>query len=311
MNEAPFYGDVADGPDGGAAHWLKTDDGLRIRVAHWDLDAAKGTVLLFPGRTEYAEKYGRSAREFQSMGYAMIAIDWRGQGLADRIADDHGLGHVGKFADYQRDVNAVVAHVRALGLPEPYFLVGHSMGGCIGLRALHNGLRVNAAMFSAPMWGIEMTTLLRPVSWIASTIAMATGFGTTVCPGQTTENYVGNTTLDDNLLTGDPEMFDYMDDQLRAHPDLGLGGPSLQWLNRAMTEMNALHRMESPATPCVTFLGTEEAVVDPERIKSRMPRWTNGELVMLPNGRHEVMIETPDIRDVVYQKTAQHFAAHP
>ena len=35
MEEAPFFEDVADGPPGGAAHWLTTEDGLRIRVGHW------------------------------------------------------------------------------------------------------------------------------------------------------------------------------------------------------------------------------------------------------------------------------------
>jgi lysophospholipase len=101
-----------------------------------------------------------------------------------------------------------------------------------------------------------------------------------------------------------------MDDQLRAHPDLGLGGPSVPWVNHAMREMNALHAMDSPLTPCLTFLGTEEAIVDPRRIKSRMPRWSNGELVMLQNGRHEVMIEVPEIREAVYAKTATHFARY-
>jgi len=60
MERAPFFADIDDGPEGGAAWWLTADDGLRIRLGVWSKEAAKGTVLLFPGRTEYIEKYGRA-----------------------------------------------------------------------------------------------------------------------------------------------------------------------------------------------------------------------------------------------------------
>ena len=35
LSPAPFFEDVAGGPAGGAAHWLTTSDGTRIRVGHW------------------------------------------------------------------------------------------------------------------------------------------------------------------------------------------------------------------------------------------------------------------------------------
>ena len=81
---APLF-PQADGPQGGVAQWLTTSDGVRVRVAVWGRDAPKGTVLLFPGRTEYVEKYGRAAGDLLARGFATVAIDWRGQGLADRL----------------------------------------------------------------------------------------------------------------------------------------------------------------------------------------------------------------------------------
>ncbi|MEO9862797.1 MAG: alpha/beta hydrolase, partial [Yoonia sp.] len=77
MDIAPFHDDVAYGPDGGAAHWVTTVDGLKIRVGHWTCADVKGTVLIFPGRTEYVEKYGDAAREFLEANYATVSIDWR------------------------------------------------------------------------------------------------------------------------------------------------------------------------------------------------------------------------------------------
>ncbi|NHX27686.1 alpha/beta hydrolase, partial [Escherichia coli] len=123
MTPAPLFDDIADGPRDGRALWLRTSDGLRIRVATWGGDrATKGTVLLFPGRTEYAEKYGRAARDLQRRGYATVAVDWRGQGLADHLLDDPMRGHVSRFSDFQHDVAAVMAALPGLNLPGPLFL---------------------------------------------------------------------------------------------------------------------------------------------------------------------------------------------
>lgn len=307
MENAPLYHDVAHGPTGGVAHWLTTGDNVRIRVAHWRVDAPRGTVIIFPGRTEFVEKYGDAAREFTQGGFATCAIDWRGQGLADRMQPDRGLGHVRNFADYQLDVNATVNHIRALGLPEPFYLVGHSMGGCIGLRALHMALPVKAVMFSAPMWGIMMSPPQRPFAWVVTTLARRMGVDARIAPGQTTQNYTTTTSLAENKLTSDPRMWEIMQEQLARYPDLALGGPSMTWLSEALREMRTLSQMPSPATPCLTFLGTEETIVTPSRIHDRMDRWPNGELIVIPAGRHEVMLETPAIRRAVYDRTIAHF----
>jgi alpha-beta hydrolase superfamily lysophospholipase len=158
---APFHSDLADGPPGGTAFWLTADDGVRLRCGWWP-GGTRGTIVLFPGRSEYVEKYGRTARAFHDAGFAVAAIDWRGQGLADRSAPD--IGDVAHFDAYQRDVTAYLDALLAIGAPHPWVLVGHSMGGCIGLRALQAGLPFAAAIFTAPMWAIEVPRALRRVA---------------------------------------------------------------------------------------------------------------------------------------------------
>lgn len=310
MENAPFYTDIAFGPDGGCAHWLTASDGLHIRVAHWTDDGAKGTVLLFPGRTEYIEKYGPAAGELRARGYATVAIDWRGQGISDRTSDTYAMGDVEKFTDYQHDVTAAVDHARALGLPEPFYLFAHSMGGCIGLRALMNGLPVKAAAFSAPMWGITMHPATRPFAWGLSGLSRVIGMDQKFAPGQVPEGYVLREAFAQNTLTNDPEMFKMLQTQLTAQPDLVLGGPSLRWLNESLREMRALAQMPSPALPCCAFLGTNETIVDPARIRSRMANWTDGALHMLQDAQHEVMLELPETRTRVFDLATELFDQH-
>lgn len=134
---------LPDEPDSrGQAFWVTTSDGLRLRLGLWQpAGTARGTVLLFQGRTEYLEKYSPIAAWLAAQGLAVIAPDWRGQGLSDRLLADPRPGHIGDFADYRADVAAVVSAAESLALPRPWQLLAHSMGGCIGLAALRRPLR--------------------------------------------------------------------------------------------------------------------------------------------------------------------------
>jgi lysophospholipase len=307
---APLFAEVADGPRGGTAVWAMADDKVRIRLAHWGADAPRGTVFLFPGRTEYIEKYGRTARDLLDRGFGTLAVDWRGQGLADRLLPDRRLGHVGRFSDYQKDVAAMVAHARLMALPRPWYLVAHSMGGCIALRALIEGLPVQSATLTSPMWGIQIEPpVMRPVAWILSTLARPIGLGTRIAPTKSPESYLLEAAFADNDLTTDARMWDYMKRQVAEHPDLGLGGPTLQWLNEALLEMRHLARQPSPPVPCLTLAGTDERIVDPLAITDRMSRWPEGRLMICQGASHEILMEGDTTRAHALDAIAAHFLA--
>ena len=310
LPEAPFFADLAEGPPGGRAVWCRAADGARLRVGLWAAEgAARGTVLLFPGRTEYVEKYGPTAADLGRRGYATATIDWRGQGLADRPLADPLTGHVDRFTDYQRDVAALLATVRAAGLPGPLYLLAHSMGGCIGLRALHDGLPVRAAAFTGPMWGIRLSALVRPVAWTVAHAARRLGQGHRYAPGTGPGTYVMANGAPGNALTSDAGMFAFMQRQIAARPELALGGPSLHWLHEALRETRALRRMLPPALPCLTALGAEESIVDAKAIAAVMARWPGGTLHRFPGARHEILMERPEIRRAFLDAATALFAA--
>lgn len=296
---APLFTDVAPGPDSGQAHWAMTSDGKRIRVGSWPLDKAKGTVLLFPGRTEYIEKYGITARELAGRGLATMAVDWRGQGLADRLLDDPLIGHVETFPDYQKDVAAMMRAARELGLPRPYFLLAHSMGGCIGLRAVMEGIGVQAAAFTGPMWGIYIKPQLRFIAGMMARTMPRLGRGTDLPPGTGRDPYVLTAPFKDNMLTGDAQMFDMMRDQINAHPELALGGPSYVWLREALAETAHLANRAAPSLPAVTWLGSNERIVNTRHVHTRMETWKGGRLEMIEGGEHEVLMGTDAQRRLV------------
>lgn len=308
LTPAPFHADVAGGPAGGAAFWSDTADGVRIRLGVWRPEgAARGTVLMFPGRTEYIEKYGDTAAALTARGFAMLAIDWRGQGLAQRLLADRRIGHVGRFTDYQLDVAAALVAVRDLDLPRPLHLLAHSMGGCIGLRAVIDGLPVQACAFSAPMWGIAMSGPMKAAAWVSALIGPTLGMGAKLPPNSSLDNYVQAQPFAGNALTTDPDMYAMMQRQLAACPDFGLGGPSLRWLREALLEMRTLAARPAPDLPCVAFLGSNEKIVEPDAIDRRMAAWTGSALERIDGAEHEVLMEAPAIRAGIFDRMERLF----
>lgn len=308
LDDAPFYSEVADAPEGTRAYWVQAADGLRLRLSHSPVEDARGSVLIFPGRTEYVEKYGFVAGALAARGYASVTIDWRGQGLSDRLLDDPMPGHVAQFSDYQRDVKAMVSAAKALDLPRPWHLLAHSMGGCIGLRAALNGLDVASCSFTGPMWGIRISEFLRPVAWSLSWGSRHLGLGHKHPPGSQAECYVQSEPFHTNKLTNDADMYRAMVEQVTRHPALALGGPTLTWLNEALRECRDLARRPSPALPCLTVAGTDEDIVDLGRLTNRMARWPGGHLEWVAGGQHEVLMDTPITRTRIFDMLAAFYA---
>lgn len=308
LSEAPYHAALADGPPGAVAVWLQAGR-ARIRVAWWRA-GDKGTVLLLPGRTECVEKYGRAAGDLVARGYSVITIDWRGQGLADRALPDRMTGHVEDFAEFQEDMDALLAAASAADLPQPYYMVAHSMGGCIGLRALLRGLPIRAAVFSAPMWGIAMAAWLRPVAAVVGSLARPLGFAHRYAPTTGGQAYLLQFPFEGNVLTSDREMWDYMRRQLVEKPELALGGPSIGWLQAALRECAALGALPSPKVPVICAFGTAERVVDVPPIHLRMAGWANGQLDLYPGSEHEIMMEGPAVRTRFFDRAARLFEAN-
>lgn len=306
---APFHHQTARAPSEARADWVHADDGVRLRVGRLAC-GSKGTVLILPGRTEYIEKYGITAAELQKRGYGSVAIDFRGQGLADRFLNDPAIGHVKAFSDYQKDVATLVAYAELHDMPRPWYMIAHSMGGAIGLRAALNGLDVKAAVFSAPLWGINMYEYLRPVAWSLGWLAHMTRMDWWITPGTERETYVRTADPEDNFLTSDPEMLAYMQSHLDSVLGLDLGGPSVPWLYRALVECRDLRRTIDPGLPTLTFVPTRDEIVSIEDMTKLGQTMLGGEIVLIDGGRHETMMETPDRRRQFYDDSTAFFDRH-
>lgn len=304
---APFHADIAGAPPPACVEWLTASDGVRLRAARWGRGKAP-LVAVFPGRTEMVEKYGGTVTELVGRGFDVAVIDWRGQGLSDRLPDAPLRGDVPDFARYQKDVRAFWAWLDRQGLAAK-FVLAHSMGGCIALRALMNGLGIRAVAFSAPMWGLNLPRTTAAAVAPLAAFLRALKQDTMEVPGAGEEFALWNFPFERNELTRDAKAYAHAQAQLRAHPELRLGAPSIRWLAAALREMQALQQLDAPNLPALCGVGMADQIVSQTAIRERMATWPQGQLVEYEGALHELLMERAEVRDDFVAKAAALFDA--
>lgn len=101
-----------------------SDDRTRLHLARWGAEGPE--ALIVPGLAEHAGRYGHVAAALTAAGWRVTLVELRGHG------DSEGKrGHVDRWHAYVEDVQAAAAT-----LSGPFVLVGHSMGGAVGLATL-------------------------------------------------------------------------------------------------------------------------------------------------------------------------------
>jgi len=109
---------------------IETSDGLRLFLRCWrPAGPERASVAIVHGYAEHSGRYERFACRFAPLGLALFACDLRGHGRSPGRR-----GHIHRFKDYLRDVEALVDCARRNAPATPLFLLGHSLGGLIAAR---------------------------------------------------------------------------------------------------------------------------------------------------------------------------------
>jgi len=286
-------------PDHVVSGSIKTPDGVNLRFARWEPPPGrKGTVVILQGRAEFIEKYFETARDLRARGFAVAAFDWRGQGMSDRALADRHKGYVRNFKEYSTDLDAIMAQVVLPDCPPPIYALGHSMGGSIVIRALHDGNRsFDRVVLSAPMLALPtgpLTSVAGPMARMMRMFGRGTGYVPTGgARSINTEEFIGN------VLTSDPVRFARNAAVLEEAPELGLGSPTIAWVDAAMRVMN---QFASPGyagairQPILMVAAGRDEVVSTPAIETFGMHLLAGRHLILPGSRHEILQEQDHYR---------------
>ena len=141
-------------PLGASAGYIDVRKGIRLRYASWQssLRDRRGTVCIFPGRTEFIEKYFEAVGELRRRGFAVAVLDWRGQGGSSRLSRNPLKGHINDFAEYEDDLAHFMRAVVLPDCPTPYFALAHSMASTVLFKvSTKRGCWFNRMVMLAPM----------------------------------------------------------------------------------------------------------------------------------------------------------------
>jgi lysophospholipase len=271
-------------PEGAVAGNLQTRDGVSLRFARWPPPPGrKGTVCLFPGRAEFIEKYFETVRDLRARGFAVAILDWRGQGGSQRALKNPRKGYVQSFSQYQIDLETFVHDVVLPDCPPPIFALAHSMGATVLLRATLPGMR--------RMKGIRaLVKMLRLM-----------GLGSLYVPGGDA-SVLQQRPFAGNLLTSDPVRYARNVAVLEAEPSIATGWPTVAWTDaafRVMTELSQPGYAARIRQPILIIAAGLDAIVSTPAIDEFAVRMAAGSHLIVPGGRHELLMEQDRYRGQV------------
>lgn len=289
-------------PNGAVSGTITTADRVLLRTAYWRPTGrrSRGTVCLLQGRAEQIEKYFETVEDLRRRGFAVATFDWRGQGGSDRRLGNPRKGHVDSFVEYDRDLEAFMQEVVLPDCPPPYYVLAHSTGGLVALRAVRQGrCRFARLVLIAPLAGLGPMRVSQVTAARIASFLTALGLGEIYSPG-TRGTSIEEVPFEKNLLTSDPTRYARNVGIVTAAPALAIGRPTVGWLHAACEAMDEAAAPDFGASirePVLLVAAMLDRVVSLRAIERLAGELRAGGQVVLTGARHEVLMERNAIRE--------------
>lgn len=283
-------------PEGAEVFDFMAADGVRLRGATFSVEHPRACVILMAGRCEFIEKYFEVIKYLQARGFSVAMMDWRGQGLSERLLPDGSKGHIDDFRKFVADLRLFTEEVAMKRFGGPYLLMTHSMGGTPSLQLLADGYdKFRAAVLCAPMTRLYAPGAMRIVLNVLPGIASALGASEAAVPSAEDHSMK----FEGNVLTSDHARHDRFRELQTLAPNAVIGAPTFGWVKAATAAMNDLHRperFENLKTPVLIVSAEEDKLVDSSDHETLAARSPLIKRVLIKGALHEIMMEQDKYR---------------
>jgi len=162
---------------------FNSEPGIELRTGLMDAENAKGTIIVVPGWTSFAELNMRTIVALNNAGYRVAHIEYRGQGKSTRVLRNAEKGHLESYAARAKEVADYASTVRIKN--KPLFFFSESMGAHITLRmAAEYTLDVKAYLLLVPLIKMNTGTISYSVGTTLANILSMLGLDAMYAPGQ-------------------------------------------------------------------------------------------------------------------------------
>ena len=246
----------------------RSDGAPDLLVRHWPaVGRPWAAMLIVHGIAEHSGRYERTGAAFAAAGIDVTAFDLRGNG-----GSGGRRAYVDRWSDYLDDVQDRLAAVRMSAGGLPVVLLGHSLGGFIGLDYATSGRPVpDLLILSSPALDSTLPGWKRALARVLSRLA----------PTLRIDN-----ALSGDQLTSDPAVGErYFADPLVVRTTTGrLGGEALAAQKRVRQALGRL------AIPTLVTHGTDDTIVPPSA-SAPLTGLPGVRRIAYPGLRHETLNE--------------------
>jgi len=280
-------------------NYIPSFDGLKLRYRYYYKQENKATIIIVHGFTEFLDKYEELCVYFFELGYNVFVYDQRGHGFSGRLVDDIQLAHVGKFIDYEKDLEVIVNKVvRPIIGEQPLYIFSHSMGGAVTTLYIENHSDISGAVLSSPM-------VVPAAQGIPKPIIMCSVFCGIATSGKKAQfKHTGRFTADVNFNASSDQSFArfrYNLDKRIEEDHFKLTPASNGWMYNAMTVSGKMIKNARKISVPVLIISAEKDSVVKNNMQQKLAnRIENCRLETISNAKHSIFTSEDEILKKYY-----------
>ncbi len=283
-------------------------DLTRIEYALFTLKDNEHTVVLSPGRIEGYLKYKELTFNLLQNGFNVAIIDYRGQGLSQRLQLNPHKGFVDNFDDYAIDLKTFISDVVTKKNQGKLFMLAHSMGGAIAIRYLQTFPNdITAIAMTSPMISIDSGSV---PYWLGKLLINAGAHLNNFFSNQAWyflghKDYVSKP-FATNQLTHSKIRYKLFRNEYQQNPEMQLGGVTFKWLAQAIkSNKHIFEDLSQYTTPTLVLQAGQESIVSNSSQNAfclALAQQQNGlcegnKPLTIKGAKHEILFEQDSIRN--------------
>ena len=315
LQQAKEYlkGKLPEPPKNWQWHTFTPEPGVTLRTGVIDSENAKGTIIMVPGYTSFAELTMRTIIKLNEAGYRVAMIEYRGQGGSYRPLDNPEKGYI---ESYETLANEVAQFANKWRIKDkPLYFFSTSKGGHITMRmAEQENIDVDAYALIVPMIQFKPGEFDYGIMRNMVTLFDSVGLGKKYAPTQgnwppKNLKFGEATPCNANPETAQLQSAIYA----TSDPKIRTSGITMHWARKTMESTDHLLKESSLArikAPVLLFTAGDESFVNSEVAQDFCGRLSNCSNTHFPEARHCINRENLGRMDVIIQQALGHFSAN-